>query len=220
MRTRQQPTPHMLRELSFWPKLKLTRRGGHPKIEFEEFSMRKRRPPYAPEFRRQMVELVRAGRTPEELAKEFGPTAQTIRNWVVQADRDEGRHLPVRPAQQGETILVVEDDPGVLRLVAEELTYIGYRVLTATNADEALNIIRRDDEIDVLFSDIVMLGGMNGVQLTVEARRVRPALKVLLTSGYAASALGDQGIPGDVEVLRKPYRPDELAQKLRVVISR
>jgi transposase len=48
------------------------------------------RPPYPPEFRRQMVELVRAGRTPEELAAEFEPTAQSIRNWVVQADRDEG----------------------------------------------------------------------------------------------------------------------------------
>ncbi|GLY74638.1 hypothetical protein Airi01_029050 [Actinoallomurus iriomotensis] len=49
------------------------------------------RPPYPPEFRRQMVELVRAGRTPEELAEEFEPTAQSIRNWVVQADRDAGR---------------------------------------------------------------------------------------------------------------------------------
>src|SRR6185503_3903541 len=53
--------------------------------------MAKTRLPYAPEFRRQMVELVRAGRTPEELAAEFEPTAQSIRNWVVQADRDEGR---------------------------------------------------------------------------------------------------------------------------------
>ena len=53
--------------------------------------MRKKQPPYAPEFRRQMVELVRAGRTPEELAKEFEPSAQTIRNWVAQGDRDEGR---------------------------------------------------------------------------------------------------------------------------------
>ena len=53
--------------------------------------MRTRRPPYAPEFRRQMVELVRAGRSPEELAKEFEPSAQAIRNWVAQADRDGGR---------------------------------------------------------------------------------------------------------------------------------
>ena len=53
--------------------------------------MPRTRPPYPPEFRRQMVELVRAGRTPEELAQEFEPSAQTIRNWVVQADLDEGR---------------------------------------------------------------------------------------------------------------------------------
>ena len=53
--------------------------------------MSKTRPPYAPEFRQQMIELVRAGRTPEELAREFEPSAQAIRNWVVQADRDEGR---------------------------------------------------------------------------------------------------------------------------------
>ena len=53
--------------------------------------MPKSRPPYAPEFRRQMVELVRAGRTPEELSREFEPTAQSIRSWVAQADRDEGR---------------------------------------------------------------------------------------------------------------------------------
>lgn len=53
--------------------------------------MPRTRPPYAPEFRRQMVELVRAGRSPENLAREFEPTAQCIRNWVMQADRDEGR---------------------------------------------------------------------------------------------------------------------------------
>ncbi len=53
--------------------------------------MAKTRPPYAPEFRDQMVELVRAGRTPEELAREFEPSAQAIRNWVIQADRDSGR---------------------------------------------------------------------------------------------------------------------------------
>jgi transposase len=53
--------------------------------------MSKTRPPYTPEFRRQMIELVRAGRSPDELAKEFEPTAQSIRNWVAQADRDAGR---------------------------------------------------------------------------------------------------------------------------------
>ena len=54
--------------------------------------MAKTRPPYTPEFRRQIIELVRAGRSPDELAKEFEPTAQSIRNWVAQAERDAGRH--------------------------------------------------------------------------------------------------------------------------------
>ncbi len=53
--------------------------------------MSKKRPPYPPEFRQRIIELVRAGRSPEELAKEFEPSAQAIRNWVAQADRDEGR---------------------------------------------------------------------------------------------------------------------------------
>jgi transposase len=58
---------------------------------FQEFTMSKTRPPYTPEFRRQIIELVRAGRSPDELAKEFEPTAQSIRNWVAQAERDAGR---------------------------------------------------------------------------------------------------------------------------------
>jgi transposase len=57
----------------------------------EEFTMPKSKPPYPPEFRNQMVEMVRAGSSPDKLAREFEPTAQTIRNWVAQADRDEGR---------------------------------------------------------------------------------------------------------------------------------
>jgi transposase len=64
--------------------------------------MPKSRPPYAPEFRRQMVELVRAGRTPEELSREFEPTAQSIRSWVAQADRDAGRRSdgPTTPERE------------------------------------------------------------------------------------------------------------------------
>jgi transposase len=58
---------------------------------FWESTMAKKRPPYTPEFRRQMVELVHAGRSPEKLAEEFEPTAQSIRNWVAQAERDAGR---------------------------------------------------------------------------------------------------------------------------------
>lgn len=62
------------------------------------------RPPYAPEFRRQMVELVRAGRCPEELSREFEPSAQAIRNWVVQAERDEGRRPDGLTSQEREEL--------------------------------------------------------------------------------------------------------------------
>ena len=66
--------------------------------------MSKTRPPYPAEFRRQMVELVRAGRTPEELGREFEPTAQSIRNWVAQADRDEGRRADGLKSSEREEI--------------------------------------------------------------------------------------------------------------------
>jgi CheY-like chemotaxis protein len=128
--------------------------------------------------------------------------------------------MPIRPANGEETILVVEDDPDVLNVAVSGLVDLGYDVETATNAEDAMAILRRDGKIDVLFSDIVMPGGMNGAQLSVEARRIRPSLKVLLTSGYTASALStDHGVSERVVVLRKPYRRDELASKLRLVIG-
>ncbi len=126
--------------------------------------------------------------------------------------------LPVRRAlQTNESVLVVEDQAGVLALARDGLSELGYRVLTAANAEEALNLLVGDSRIDILFADIVMPGRMNGAQLAVEARRIRPGLKVLLTSGYAPETLEAQGVSGDIELLKKPYRPDELATRLRVV---
>jgi CheY-like chemotaxis protein len=98
------------------------------------------------------------------------------------------------------------------------LTGLGYRVLVARDGLEALAIVKSTDRIDILFSDIVMPGGINGAQLAVEARRLRPEIKVLLTSGYSAAALGkEHGLPPEVPVLSKPYRPEELSAQLRVI---
>jgi two-component SAPR family response regulator len=72
----------------------------------------------------------------------------------------------------------------------------------------------------MLFSDVVMPGGMNGVQLSVEAKRLRPELKVLLSSGYTGAALGSAGLPADMPILNKPYGREDLAKKLRMVLSR
>jgi len=127
---------------------------------------------------------------------------------------------PIRAAKGHETVLVVEDDPDVLNVATSGLVELGYDVKTAADAREALAILRSDPSVDVLFSDVVMPGGMNGAQLAMEAQRLRADLKVLLTSGYTASALTQElGLPEQMDVLRKPYRQDELASKLRLVIG-
>ena len=126
--------------------------------------------------------------------------------------------IPLRSANGGETVLVVEDDEAVLAMAIESLTDLGYRVLVAHNSQEALAIVKGSERIDILFSDIVMPGGINGAKLAVEARRLRPDIKVLLTSGYTAAALSNEhGLPEELPILSKPYRKDELAAQLRVI---
>jgi signal transduction histidine kinase len=128
--------------------------------------------------------------------------------------------VPLGPSRDGETVLVVEDDRPVLDMAVQGLRGLGYRVLIAENAVIALSILKGDDSINILFSDVVMPGGMNGVQLAVEARRLRPELKVLLTSGYTASTLASQhGLNHDLPILEKPYKPQELANRFRSILS-
>ncbi|MCJ2034261.1 ATP-binding protein [Methylobacterium sp. J-068] len=127
--------------------------------------------------------------------------------------------LPLRRAAEGEVILVVEDEAAVLEMAVESLSELGYHTLTATHAAEALERLKGPERIDILFSDVVMPGGMNGIELAVRARRLRLGLRVLLASGYTGSALGEQGVPVDLPLLSKPYRREDLADKLRVVMG-
>jgi signal transduction histidine kinase/CheY-like chemotaxis protein len=124
----------------------------------------------------------------------------------------------LRRAESGETVLLVEDDEQVLGMAVDSLEELHYKVLVARNAREALAFLGRPDRIDVMFSDVVMPGGMNGAQLAAAARQMRPSLKILLTSGYVG-APGGQDIAQDLPVLTKPYRRDELARQLRVVLA-
>jgi PAS domain S-box-containing protein len=114
-------------------------------------------------------------------------------------------------------ILVVEDDPEVLDVTVETLRTIGYEVLTAADGPSALAVLRRDPAIDVLFTDVVMPRGINGIELAREAARLRPQLRILLASGYPKTALSDEHGIADSEFafLSKPYRGSELANKLR-----
>jgi CheY-like chemotaxis protein len=128
--------------------------------------------------------------------------------------------IPLRRAGEGETVLLVEDDEQVLGMAVESLEELRYRVVVARNAAEALEHLTGVERIDILFSDVVMPGGMNGSQLAVEAQRVRPGIKVLLTSGYVADLDEGQIIGhGELPVLNKPYRRDELARTLRLVLG-
>jgi signal transduction histidine kinase len=120
----------------------------------------------------------------------------------------------------GGTILLVEDDQDVLDVTAESLRELGYEVVTAVTAARALEILKGDQPIDLLFSDVIIPGGTNGAQLAVTARHVRPQLKVLLGSGYTAAALSiEHGLPDNLSVVGKPYQRDELARQLRLAIG-
>lgn len=119
-----------------------------------------------------------------------------------------------------ETVLLVEDDELVRQHASNLLLGLGYAVIEATNGPDALQIIRGPAHIDLLFTDVIMPGGMNGPQLVEAAHHVRPQLKVLYTSGYTENAIVHQGrLDKGVHLLNKPYRRVELAQKVRLALS-
>ncbi|HKD28745.1 MAG TPA: ATP-binding protein, partial [Xanthobacteraceae bacterium] len=128
--------------------------------------------------------------------------------------------LLVASAARTGTILLVEDDSGVLALVIEMLNDLGYRVITASDAHGALEIVRRGEPIDLILTDIVMPGGKTGVHLAAEARALRPDIKVLLTSGYPGEALARHE-PMDIEwpIIAKPFRQRELATRLQSLLE-
>jgi CheY-like chemotaxis protein len=119
-----------------------------------------------------------------------------------------------------ELVLVVEDDALVRDYVIAQLGSLGYRTLSAGNAEDALRIIDTELAIDLLFTDVIMPGPMNGKQLVDEAIKRRPGLKVLYTSGYTENAIVHQGrLDPGVVLLAKPYRKQDLARMLRVALS-
>ena len=117
-------------------------------------------------------------------------------------------------------VLVVEDDPEVLDVTVETLRRMDYEVLTASDGPAAIAVLQREADIDILFSDVVMPRGVNGVELARTALRLRPRLRVLLVSGYPMPALSAPQILGadsEFAFLSKPYRSSELAETLRAL---
>ena len=125
-----------------------------------------------------------------------------------------------RQSLGAETILVVEDDEALRLYTVEILSDLGYSVLEAASAAAALEIIGRGPDIDLLFTDIVMPGGMNGRQLGDEATRQKPKLKVLFTTGYTANAIVHHGrLDPDVELISKPFTYETLGRKIRTILD-
>jgi len=120
-----------------------------------------------------------------------------------------------------ETILVVEDDADLRETSAATLEQLGYRVLQAGTADQALDLLRQHDDIELLFTDIMMPGGMLGPSLAQCARELRPDLTVLFTTGYAQAGVlaSGGGIPHS-DVLPKPFRVEELAVRIRHLLDK
>jgi CheY-like chemotaxis protein len=124
------------------------------------------------------------------------------------------------PRGQAETILVVEDSSDVLELAHEHLTALGYIVLTARDADEALTVFdKAGGRIDLLFTDLVMPGSMNGLALADAVRERSPGIGVLLTTGYNDDLLREGKASGGADVLGKPYRRSDLADRVRAALN-
>jgi PAS domain S-box-containing protein len=119
-----------------------------------------------------------------------------------------------------EVILLVEDNAQVRKLAKTQLLHLGYQVLEAENGKDALAILREHPEIDLLFTDVVMPGGLNGRELALEARKIYPSLKVLFSSGYAESAILHLGLLDEhVQLLNKPYSRLQLARRIRGMLT-
>ncbi len=123
-------------------------------------------------------------------------------------------------ARGDESILIVEDDALVREYVVTQIGNLGYRTLAASNAGEALAVINGPERIDLLFTDVIIPGGMNGRQLATEAVKRRPGLKVLYTSGYTENAIVHHGrLDAGVLLLPKPYLSSDLARMIRTALK-
>lgn len=141
------------------------------------------------------------------------------------------RHMGVREAQEtdlaspvrrgtGETVLVVEDNELVLDFAVAQLESLGYRVVQARDGVAALEILRGDTRLDLLFTDVVMPGGLSGFELGQRAAQLRPGLPVLYTSGYPEGAISaHSAVPPGVRLLTKPYRLEQLSEQVTAALS-
>jgi PAS domain S-box-containing protein len=137
------------------------------------------------------------------------------------ADEPDAQVLTVlAEGSPNETILVVEDNDSVRTYSVDALRDLGYRVLEAPDGPSALRLLETPVAVDLLFTDVVLPGGMTGAQVAAAARELRPALKVLFTTGYARNAIFHHGrLDKGVQLITKPFTFEELAAKVRDILD-
>jgi CheY-like chemotaxis protein len=150
----------------------------------------------------------------------------TVRIYLPRAVTDDDSSEPRRPEHsvgaylgRGETVLVVEDEPRLRKMTVARLRDLGYRVLDAANGPDALAVIESGPPPDLLFTDMVMPGGMTGADLATAAREKQPEIKVLFTSGYSEPDVVRRGQTAGAKWLRKPYSVVDLARTLRDILD-
>lgn len=123
-------------------------------------------------------------------------------------------------SEQGETVLVVDNEPTVRMLITDILENLGYRAIEAGDSATCLKVLQSDVRIDLLVTDVGLPGGMNGRQMADAARSHRTDLKVLFITGYAENAiLGNGTLPPGMAVLTKPFAMDNMAARIRSMIE-
>lgn len=121
-----------------------------------------------------------------------------------------------KPFGEGQTVLVVEDNPAVRQVAISTLMSLGFKVIEAGTGDEAARILRSNHQVKLVLSDIRMPGEITGIDLTRIMKSERPDIHILLTTGYVDS---DEALE-DIELLRKPYRATDLAEKIQMLMER
>ena len=135
-------------------------------------------------------------------------------------EEEEARNVLVPEGTREESILVCEDDDDVRAYSVEVLRELGYRVLEAHDGASAIRLLEREGRVDLLFTDVVLPGGMTGAVLADKARGIRPDLKVLFTTGYARNAIVHHGrLDPGVELITKPFSYADLAARVRDLLD-